>query len=108
MAQTGLSEEARTQAMEMLNCAMGQLRLANESLAQGNLTLALQQLEQFRFRAGEACGVMAGGDPLRSELELGVISLQLQAECLSRRIQAVKSYGYNVSAQEREMAAGAQ
>jgi|GEM_PF-2025917 len=103
MAWAGLPEGDRTQAMEMLNYALCQLQLANASLDQGNLTLALQQLEQFRLRAGEACGVMAGGDPLRAELELGVMSLQLQAEGLNRRVQTMKGQGYNMSAQEQAM-----
>ncbi|HPC27976.1 MAG TPA: hypothetical protein PKX17_04530, partial [Candidatus Methanomethylicus sp.] len=103
MAWSGLPEGERAQAIEMLNYALFQLQLANASLDQDNFTLALQQLEQFRLRAGEACGVMAGGDPLRAELELGVMSLQLQAEGLNRRVQAMKGYGYNVSAQEEAM-----
>ncbi len=103
MAQSGVPEQNRTRAMEMIDQSMIQLQLANGSISEGNITLALQQLEQFRLVAGEACGEMSGGNQQRAEMELGIVSLQLQAEGIGQRIAAMKGYGFNVSAQEQAM-----
>lgn len=103
MAQAGIPEQNRTRVMEMINQSVGQLQLANASLGEGNLTLALQQLEQFRLIAGEACGEMAGGDQQRARVELGILGLQLQAEGVSNRIAAMKGCGFNVTDQEQAM-----
>ncbi|MGF3498335.1 MAG: hypothetical protein ACQXXL_01765 [Candidatus Methanosuratincola sp.] len=102
-AQANVSEAHRQEALALMNQAMLQLRIANSTLESGNLTGALRLMEQVRIRLQEACVAMGEGNQTRAQLELRIMSMQMEAECVANRIQALKGYGFNVSAQEQEM-----
>jgi len=103
-AQTNLSVQNRDEAMGFMNQARIQLQIANASLEAGNVTGALQLMEQFRLRMQDACGAMGEGNQTRAQLELRVMNMQMEIEDLANRTGALKSYGFNVSVQEQEMA----
>jgi hypothetical protein len=101
-AQTNVSEDQRGQALGFMIQARNQLQAANASLVAGNVTDAFRLMEQFRLRMQEACGAMGEGNQTRAQLELRIMNMQMEVEGLANRTAALKSYGFNVSAQEQE------
>lgn len=103
-AQTGVSEAQRQEALAMMHQARIQLQAVNSTLESGNLTEAVRLMDQIRTRLQEACVAMGGGNQTRAQLELRIMQMQMEVEELARRLQALKGYGFNVTAQEQEMA----
>lgn len=103
-AQTGVSEAQRQEALAMMHQARVKLQAANSTLESGNLTGAVRLMEQVRTRLQEACAAMGEGNQTRAQLELRIMQMQMEVEGLASRLQALKGYGFNVSAQEQEMA----